>query len=80
MRKLFSNNMVVWLQCGKFEYRISLNKTSFRIGTCLKLTHGVNQQIMAINAGVPHPNATYSLEVVRVEDDGREEKVLRRFV
>ena len=46
------------------------------------LMHGVNQQKMAINARprldteVPRPNATYSLEAVRVEDDGMEDKVL----
>ena len=39
-----------------------------------------NQQIMSINTrlqldtGVPHLNTTYSLEVVSVEDDGRERK------
>ena len=65
-------------------YRVSLNRSPLRIDICLELTPGVhvNQQIMAINAGhrldagVPCSNATYSLEVVCVEDDGREEKVL----
>ena len=67
-------------------YRISLNRSPLRIDACLELTPGINQQVMAINAGpqldtgVPHPNAMYLLEVVRVEDDGREEKVLRCLV
>ena len=75
-----------WVNGSPKQIRISLNRSPLRMDACLELTLGVNQQIMGINsgprldAGVPRPNATYSLEVVHVEDDGREEKVLRHLV
>ena len=59
-------------------HRISLNKSPIRIDAYLELMPGVNQRIIAItlepqlDAGVPRPNAMYSIEVVRIEDDGRE--------
>ena len=62
------------------HYHISLNRSPLGIDACLKLTPGANQQIISINAGpqldarVPRPNVMYSLEVVRVEDDGRKKR------
>ena len=68
------------------KYHIPLNRCPLRIDAFLKLMPVVNQQIMSVNTGpqldggVSHPNATYSLEVVHVEDDARENKMLRRLI
>ena len=80
----------VYMYIPKYRYtlhvRVLDSQVHCSVCACLKLTPGVNQQIMAINngpgldAGVPRPNAKYSLEVVRVEDDDKEQKVLRRLV